>query len=171
MRLALRHGIALIDDEDWHGRACMWTWRSSRSTVRGTNGARLCPIYVIGHPLDSYTATDLELHRFILDLPPYRERPIDVDHVNRDGLDNRRENLRLATRAQNLANSGGRPGTSRFKGVSFCRQTGRWKVQITVDGHGRNLGRYATEEEAAMIYNEAAREAWGEHAYLKVVSG
>jgi hypothetical protein len=166
MRIALKHGWCLLDDDDWHGAACMWTWRSARSTVRGTKGQRLQSAYVSGHPLDSYTSTQLEMHRFLLGLPPYSERRIDVDHINGNGLDNRRENLRVGTRAQNLANTGSRVGTSRFKGVSFCRRTGRWKAQITVDGRNQNLGRYDTQEEAALVYNVAAKQTWGEFAAL-----
>lgn len=169
MKLALKHGMALIDDEDWHGRACMWTWRSQRSTVHGTGGRPQSAAYVVGHSLDSYTSTMLELHRFILDLPPFKDRPVDVDHINGNGLDNRRENLRIATRAQNLANAGSRTGTSIYKGVSFCRKTGRWKVQICIDGKNYNLGRFDTPEEAAVVYNEAAVKAWGEFATTNAV--
>jgi hypothetical protein len=169
MKIALKHGWCLIDDEDWHGKACMWTWRSALSTVRGTNGRVARTAYVIGHPLDSYHSTQLEMHRFLLGLPPYRERHIDVDHLNGDGLDNRRVNLRIGSRAQNLANSGSRKGTSRFKGVSFDRRTGHWKVQIMTEGRNRNLGRYETEEEAALVYNAAAREAWGEFTFQNKV--
>ncbi len=109
------------------------------------------------------------MHRLILELPSYADMRVDVDHVNGDGLDNRRANLRITTRAQNLANSGGREGSSTYKGVSFESQTSRWKAQITVDGRNRSLGRYDTEEEAATAYNLAAVEAWGEHARLNDV--
>jgi hypothetical protein len=109
------------------------------------------------------------MHRLVLGLPSYGELPVDVDHVNGDGLDNRRENLRLTTRSQNLANSASRGGTSIFKGVSLNRHTRRWKAQISVGGPPRSLGEYDTEEEAALVYNLAAFEAWGEHARLNDV--
>jgi AP2 domain/HNH endonuclease len=169
VKLALKHGWCLIDDTDWRAIACDWAWRSQRSSVRGSNGQKLQSAYVVGHPLDDKHGLDLEMHRLILGLPQYRELKIDVDHINGDGLDNRRANLRIATRAQNLANSGSRQGSSQYKGVSFCRQTGRWKAQITIGGQNHNLGRYSTEEEAAAVYNAAALEAWGEHAHLNVI--
>lgn len=170
MQIALKHGWCLIDDADWHDMACMWHWYSVRSTVRGTDGQRKQTAYAIGRRLDSYQPDSIEMHRLLLGLPQYRERRVDVDHINGVGLDNRRENLRLATRAQNLANSASRRGTSDFKGVSHDKQTGRWVAQITIDGRNKKLGRFDTEAQAALAYNIAAREAWGEFSRLNEVS-
>lgn len=105
----------------------------------------------------------------MLGLPSRRERSVDVDHINGNGLDNRKVNLRLSSRAQNLANTRGQSGTSPFKGVSYCKKTGRWKAQITVKGVNRNLGRFLTQEEAAVAYNVAAVEAWGEFAFQNIL--
>ena len=85
----------------------------------------------------------------------------DVDHKNRDGLDNRRANLRLATRGQQLANRRSW-GRSRFKGVHPSRE--KWRAQIVVNGERHELGRFDTEEEAAAAYAAAARHAWGEYS-------
>ena len=75
-----------------------------------------------------------------------------VDHKNRNPSDNRRENLRLTTRLGNSQNvSADRGSTSRYRGVSWCAQTGRWKAQVRVDGTTRNLGRFDTEEEAFAV--------------------
>jgi len=89
-----------------------------------------------------------------------------MDHIDRDGLNNRRSNLRPATMSQNIANTLSRGGSSRFKGVSWDRVNGRWRAAITIAGQGRNLGRYASEEEAARAYDAAALAAWGEYARL-----
>lgn len=89
-----------------------------------------------------------------------------TDHANRNGLDNRRENLRPATRSQNGANAGPRGGTSRFKGVSWDRRSGRWVAFIYIDGHSRWLGSFTAEEPAARAYDQAAKEAWGEFSWL-----
>ncbi len=87
-----------------------------------------------------------------------------VDHVNGDKLDNRRRNLRLATRAQQMTNGNdGLRSTNRsgYRGVSFVKRRERfgkpWMAYVTVNYKTINLGWYATVEEAA-----AARRAWDE---------
>lgn len=101
----------------------------------------------------------IDMHRLIL--PGVKM----VDHINRNGLDNQRKNLRSATRSQNRANSiTPVNNTSGYKGV-VAMPSGRWKAQIT----GDSLGTYATKEEAALAYNGAARERYGEFAYLNVL--
>lgn len=93
------------------------------------------------------------------------------DHRDLDGLNNRRENLRPATRSQNQFNRPAqRGGSSRFKGVSFCKLTGRWRADISAHGHTRRLGRFDTEEQAAAAYNAAARELHGSFARLNVLA-
>lgn len=90
-----------------------------------------------------------------------------IDHINGDGLDNRIENLRECTHQQNLANTGKSKRvdvSSKYKGVSLRRQTGRWRARITVDGRERAIGNYDTEEAAAAAYADAARKLHGEFA-------
>lgn len=101
------------------------------------------------------------MHRLILG-----DRPgFDVDHINHNGLDNRRVNLRWATRRQNVANQLiARTNTSGYKGVSWHKKTKKWRAQIG-DRHGRShLGYFATAEDAAHAYDLAAIERWGEFA-------
>lgn len=89
----------------------------------------------------------------------------EVDHINGDGLDNRRENLRVVTRSQNQRNRVSVPGTSsRFKGVSRSKTSVArpWVAQAK----GRWLGRFACEEEAARAYDAMARERYGRYAAL-----
>jgi hypothetical protein len=90
-----------------------------------------------------------------------------ADHVNRNGLDNRRINLRPATAGQNLAN---KALTSRnksgYKGVSWSREARKWRAQVTVDGWVTHLGWFPDPVEAARAYNQAAVEAFGEFAWL-----
>lgn len=80
----------------------------------------------------------------------YGEWPTSLlDHKNRKKSDNRIGNLRLATYSQNLFNTNPvRDNSSGVLGVSWCKQTGRWKAQIAGEGRVLNLGRYATIEEA-----------------------
>jgi hypothetical protein len=92
-----------------------------------------------------------------------------LDHIDGNGLNNRRNNLRVATNQENLRNASkfvhgrNRVATSVFKGVNYCRG---WRARITVDGKHRGLGYHATEEAAARAYDRAARQLFGEFARL-----
>jgi hypothetical protein len=87
-----------------------------------------------------------------------------TDHVNGDGLDNRRSNLRPATDAQNQGNRKPTHGkSSQYKGVSRIGG-GKWRASIMSDYKSRNLGHFRTEMEAALVYDAAAREVFGEFA-------
>lgn len=100
------------------------------------------------------------------------ERSEIPDHINHDKLDNRRDNLRLCTQAENSRNSvkrtwsNGKQPTSRYKGVSLHRQSGKWRAQLYIDHKLYCLGYHATEEQAARAYDAAAREHFDEFAYL-----
>lgn len=91
----------------------------------------------------------------------YFER--ELDHENRNRSDNRIENLRPCTHSQNLGNS--RPRVHKYKGVTFDKQTQKWRAQLN-----GALGRFNTIEEAALAYNAAAREHFGEFALLNEVT-
>lgn len=89
---------------------------------------------------------------------------VDVDHINGDSLDNRRQNLRFATHAQNMRNTGPKGGG--FKGVSFHKSRMWWQAHITVSGKFKYLGVYPTAVEAAYAYDQAAKMHHGEFAWL-----
>lgn len=90
-----------------------------------------------------------------------------VDHVNGDTLDNRRSNLRLATKSQNGANSRKRVRTmSRFKGVIWNRRFSSWSVQIKHEGRATVVGPFPSQEQAAIAYDDLARKLHGEFACL-----
>jgi hypothetical protein len=109
----------------------------------------------------------IKMHRLITGAKPGEE----VDHVNGNRLDNRRANLRICSRTENArAFQKKRIGTSTYRGVSFCRPTGRWRAQITVNKKSINLGRYFSDADAALAYNTAALEFFGEFAVLNEVS-
>ena len=89
-----------------------------------------------------------------------------VDHINGDGLDNRRCNLRLANRCQNMRNTQKRSGTtsSEFKGVFWSNTYERWLAQITPARKRMHLGYFLLEKDAARAYDAAARLHFGEYA-------
>jgi hypothetical protein len=103
------------------------------------------------------------MHREIMQAPPGKV----VDHINGNRLDNRKCNLRLCTRRQNLRNAAKRPGCqSQFKGVSFDRRHNRWFATIWFEGRSISLGSFLDEVEGARAYDRAALELFGEYAWL-----
>lgn len=88
-------------------------------------------------------STTIKLHRLIMDAPT----KIVVDHINRDGLDNRKINLRLCTQKENIRNSKlYKNNSSGYKGISFIRN--KWRSRIFIEGKDKHLGLFDTLEEA-----------------------
>lgn len=110
--------------------------------------------------------THIYLHRYILDAPA---RAL-VDHVDHDGLNNRRSNLRLATATGNVRNARLRSDNpSGYKGVAQT-PSGRWRARIVVEGKRIWLGTHVTAGDAACAYDAAAREYFGQFACLNFPS-
>lgn len=108
----------------------------------------------------------IRLHRLLLNPSPGKV----VDHINGDKLDNRMSNLREATRQENCWNSGPRnTNTSGYKGVSFRKDSGKWKAQINIDGKRVNLGHFDCKHDAARMFNFWAKDTQGEFARLNVI--
>ena len=86
-----------------------------------------------------------------------------VDHINGNGLDNRRSNLRICTPSQNSLNrKPHRNSSSRYRGVSFNKKSGKYVAQIIFNRKNRYLGIYENEIDAAIAYENAARELHGD---------
>ena len=129
--------------------------RYATAYVRGS--AKIRPQYVT-------------MHRLLLNAP----NRMDVDHIDGNGLNNTRANLRLASRAQNMANVARvSHGRSKHKGVTFVARLRLrpWRAQIMVNGKHLHLGQYATEVEAAKAYDAAARLHFGEFARTNFPAG
>jgi hypothetical protein len=108
------------------------------------------------------------LHRAIMKAPKGRI----VDHKNCNGLDNRRENLRIATRAQNACNSRKRKNTSsRFMGVYFHKRGNKWGARLQHHGKDIWIGYFRSEVDAAHAYDKVAKKYHGEFARLNFPEG
>jgi len=106
----------------------------------------------------SRTRTKITLHAFLGGSAP---NGMYWDHINRDRLDNRRQNLRLVTPQQSARNSCVRStNTSGVKGVWFCKQTGLWAAEILVSYKKIWLGRHATFESAVSARKSAEERLW-----------
>jgi hypothetical protein len=150
--------VAIVDDVDFDALAGFtWLAHRSRRTVYAhrwqydANGARQRII----------------MHRVLLGAPS----GVQVDHRNGDGLDNRRENLRLARNGENAINwQRTYPKSSRFRGVSWCRKSGVWIASIRARRTGNpntvHLGTFTDEVEAAKAYDLAALQHHGDFAVL-----
>lgn len=166
IRLPLTRGYeAIIDAEDferehvcgyragfqWRGRVCDRKWMAlpKQHTVYAK-----CSIWAQGRQ------HELRLHRLIMDAPADKL----VDHIDGNGLNCRKKNLRFATYQGNSANCRRTTGTTRFKGVAVHRETGKFEAYIKFNGKKRHLGLFVTAEAAAAAYDAAAVSLWGEFA-------
>ena len=154
MLLELNHGLVTQFDECDEELVMSRKWlayKNSRNTwyVRSRIGS---------------STTFLILSRLLLNAPD----EMVVDHIDGDGLNNARANLRLCTPRQNSQNRRkGKSGSSQFKGVVAHR--GKWRAQIRYSGKLYVLGRFEDEMEAAREYNSAARIYFGEFARLNEI--
>lgn len=106
------------------------------------------------------------MHRFLLNTP----QGLQTDHINGNRIDNRKENLRICTRNQNIYNQRQRINSnSPYKGVRWHERLGKWGVRIQVNGKRKFLGLYLTVQEAALAYNKEAEKAHGIYACLNVI--
>lgn len=156
-QIPLTHGkYALVDRKDYD-ELVKYTWYFNENGY-----ARRAYVRSDG------VKTSKAMHRHILGA----KKGELTDHINRDRLDNRRSNLRIATDRQNRINTGKFVGTSRYKGVSFApSQCGSrpWLAQTRLNGKKVFLGYFETEEDAATVYNVAAQLFYDGFAYLNPV--
>lgn len=134
----------------------MFTWLVSLSN-RAPAGADAGGLDDDGYRLISIDGRLYQAHRLAVLYMAGVWPPEQTDHANRIPSDNRWKNLRPATRGQNQQNSKPR-GVSRFKGVSWRKDCGKWQAQAKLNGKQHYLGLYHTEELASAAYATFARE-------------
>jgi hypothetical protein len=147
--------VAQVDDEDYEWLN-QWRW-----TVSETHGKCYARRSVV---LDSGKQTTVFMHRIIAGTASDME----TDHIDRNGLNNQRSNLRPCTASQNSMNGGkpNKPSFSQYKGVQWEKRRNYWYATITVRGKAHYLGSCTSEEAAARAYDAAARAHYGEFAWL-----
>lgn len=146
--------VAIVDDTD-AAAVQQYKWHASK-TSDGHYYAR-------GYVQQGDKWVKVYMHRFLTGV----SRGAVVDHINGDTLDNRRDNIRVCTQAENMRNQRARvarPGSR--KGVSFDRARNKFQAYINVNGKRISLGRFATEDEAVAAHNAAALVHHGEFAVL-----
>lgn len=95
-----------------------------------------------------------------------------IDHIDHDPSNNRFENLREATRFENMRNRRSLPGTSsRYLGVSLCPRSYKWRACVRVNGKPKYLGAFKIEADAAHAYDRAATKQYGKFANLNFKTG
>lgn len=107
-------------------------------------------------------AVPIVMHRLLTKAPD----GMVVDHIDGDGLNNRRANIRVCTQSQNIMNRRGLEHRLGVKGLRLDSRTGRWGAGVTVAGKRTWLGTFKTEAEARSAYNEAIQRLHGEFAVL-----
>jgi hypothetical protein len=130
-----------------------YNWYASTDNKTGLFYARRAAPKV-----DGLEKSKIRLHRAIMN-PPHG---MTVDHVNSDGLDCRRSNMRVASTSQNAHNSRkSKSNTSGFKGVYFHKASRKWMAQIQLLGGKFYLGLHPTANEAYVAYCEASKDLHG----------
>ena len=147
--------VSIVDDEDFEivGR---FKWYALKD---GNH------FYAVRNKKPSGTGT-IWMHRIIMDCPKGK----DVDHINRNGLDNRKGNLRVCTRGENLANTFTyKNNKSGFKGVSWYKKRNLWIAHITTNHKGITLGYFKDKYDAAKAYNESSLKYHKEFSVLNTI--
>jgi hypothetical protein len=146
--------VATVDDEDYPQlSAYKWHAHETSHGFYAHHSVRL----------ETGEYRTIAMHRMVMGLEFGDNRQ--VDHINHNGLDNRRSNLRVCTLEQNIRNQRKkrRKATSSFKGVSL-HKPGRWRAVIRANGRQVHLGLFNSEHDAAAAYNAAAVRYFGEFA-------
>lgn len=149
-----REFYAIIDREDWD-LVSRYKWQYCPADNNRAYATTQVKVRGFGHCFS--------MHRLIMGFPEFQ-----VDHRNRNGLDNRRKNLREATRVLNIANSAiRRDNTSGAKGVHWSKSHNTWCARIQVNGKRITVGEFTNKVAAMQCRKKAAEKLYGEFHRIK----
>lgn len=152
--LANGKGVALVDDEDYDMlMEYKWHLKDKKTNHAATN------IKIDGKYFSK------RMHHFLID----KQDGYVVDHIDRNGLNNQKFNLRIITQSQNCMNTKIENKSSEYKGVHFIKRLNKFQSMICLNYESYYLGLFETKEEAALAYNKKAIELFGEFANLNVI--
>jgi len=166
MNITLTQGqYAVIDDEDFD-KISAYIWRFNKSKMKTGYACTFVPLGRKGHKKGTRRKQVLLGMHNLITPPP---SGLEVDHINGDGLDNRKINLRFATRSQQCMNRSAQHKSSQYKGVRLWKMRKIWQARIKTNGREIHLGYFHNEADAAKAYNAAAIEIFGEFAKLNAI--
>lgn len=140
---------ATIDDDDYE-RVSQYKWYAQKNTTGG--------YYALRGVIERGKSKKIFMHQFIMGSMPGCE----VDHINRNKLDNRKVNLRFATRSQNMINrTKYKNNTSGHKGVHFRTDNRKWIAYICIDNKLKRLGSFQNMDEAISAREQAVAKRYG----------
>ena len=163
-QIALTQGkVALVDDADFEWLT-QWKWytRKEKNTYYAVRTIITSLIKSSSNP--NRKRILLPMHRDIMNAPKGK----DTDHINHNGLDNRRCNLRICSRSENNQNQLARKCSSIYKGVSWSKAAQKWEAYIKKTRKRIYLGYHINEVDAALAYDIAAKKLFGEFAHTNL---
>lgn len=161
--IQLTQGFVVTVDDDWYERLMAYKWcaKFSKGNVYAVRLQRKNEILQGGKD----TRKVIRMHRVIAGVDDGKF----VDHINRNTLDNRRENLRIATNAQNQQNKKTpKHNTSGYRGVTWSAVAKKWQAAVSAEGKRYHIGYFECPEEAYKAYLEKAKQLHGEFFFTRI---